>query len=68
MMSIRDLLKKKDKVVIGKEQVFKLIKLNKEVLKAIKSKDPKKIDRAMESHAEKEKFDPLILVGGEKGK
>ena len=46
----------------------KLIKLNKDVLKAIKSKDPTKIDRAMESHAEKEKFDPLILVGGEKGK
>ncbi len=44
----------------------KLIKLNKDVLKAIKSKDPKKIDRAMESHAEKEKFDPLILVGGKR--
>jgi GntR family transcriptional repressor for pyruvate dehydrogenase complex len=44
----------------------KLIKLNKDVLKAIKSKDPKKIDRAMESHAEKEKFDPLILVDGKR--
>ncbi len=42
----------------------RLIKLNKDVLKAIKSKDPKKIDRAMENHAEKEKFDPRILVGG----
>jgi len=44
----------------------RLVKLNKDVLKAIKSKDPKKIDRAMENHAEKEKFDPLILVGGKK--
>ncbi len=44
----------------------KLIKLNKDVLKAIKSKDPKKIDRAMENHAEKEKFDPLILVDGKR--
>lgn len=40
-----------------------LIDLNENILKAIKSKDPKKIARAMENHAEKEKFDPLILVG-----
>jgi hypothetical protein len=42
------------------------LKLNKDVLKAIRSKYPKKIDRAMDNHAEKEKFDPLILVGGKK--
>ncbi len=34
--------------------------------KAIKSKDPQKIDRAMKNHAEKEKFDPRILVGGKR--
>jgi GntR family transcriptional repressor for pyruvate dehydrogenase complex len=43
-----------------------LINLNENVLKAIKSKDPKKIAQAMENHAEKEKFDPLILVGGDR--
>lgn len=46
----------------------KLIKLNNDVLKAIKSKDRKKIDRTMEDHAEEEKFDPIILVGGDKEK
>ena len=29
MINIREILKKKDKLVIGKQQVFKLLKLNK---------------------------------------
>jgi len=45
----------------------RLIELNKDVLKAIKLKDAEKIHRAMENHAEKEKFDPLILVGEKRG-
>ncbi|MBW1713492.1 MAG: FadR family transcriptional regulator [Deltaproteobacteria bacterium] len=40
----------------------KLLELNKDVLKAIKSRDPKKIDRAMERHAEEEKFVPGVFA------